>query len=95
MNISDALALNGSWCRLMLGHKHESFQAETVQGQVVGVVVPAPGLGVEAQLLLRQGVESVSPCGGGLEVFLSDVVAVLWWGDASLEQKAAPALRLV
>jgi len=92
MTVTDALNLNGHWVCLMLSMDGEEL---TITGQVVGVVVPAPGLGVDGHLLVRQGREVVSPCGGGLEVFLCDVVTVVWWGDAPLEQKVPPALRLV
>lgn len=92
MNITDAVSLNGQWVSLMVNLWGEDM---TLTGQVVGVVVPALGLGVDAHLLLRQDGESVAPCGGGLEVFLGDIVALLWWGDAPVQQKGPPVLRVV
>jgi hypothetical protein len=95
MNISEAMPLNGKWCRLILGDLSRG-SAFTVEGWVVGVVVPAPGLGVEAHLLLRQSRDKVfSPCGSGLEVFLSDVVLVVWRGNEPLQQRRGPLLRVV
>lgn len=92
MTVEDALKLNGSWVRLMLEMCGEDI---STQGQIVGVVVPAPDSGVDAHILLSDGRSVVSPCGVGLEVFLSDIVTVVWWGEGPLEPRSSPLLRLV
>lgn len=92
MTIEQALAINGLYVRLMLdlGDSEGSF---VVSGRVVGVVVPSAGSPVLPHLLLENG-SPVSPCGGGAEVFLSDISRLLYAGEKPSEP-TRPALSLV
>jgi len=77
MTIDEALAINGFYVRLALEYHDEGdLERASVSGRVVGVVVPCADSPVLPHLLLDSG-GTVSPCGGGLEVFLSDVARVL------------------
>lgn len=95
MTLSEALALNGTYIRLLYDFGGpEGF--EPLSGRVVGVVVPCPGSPVEPHLLvdfLGPG-EPVSPCGSGSEVFLSSISKLLYSGDKPSEP-TPPALSLV
>jgi len=92
MTLSEALAINGTYVRLMLdwGDSEGSF---VVSGRVVGVVVPSAGSPVLPHLLLEEG-SPVSPCGCGAEVFLSDISRLLYAGDKPRDT-VKPALSLV
>jgi hypothetical protein len=87
MTVGEALALNGLHVRLLLDWGDDDGQHVSV-GRVVAVVVPCFGSPLEAHILLDRGV--VSP----FEVFLSDVVSLLYVGE-SPHPVNAPALSLV
>lgn len=90
MTLSEALALNGTYIRLLLDHG-DSDGAWVHSGRVVGVCVPFPGSPVEPHLLVDCG-DPISPCGGGSEVFLSSISRLLYSGDKPSEP-TRPALR--
>lgn len=92
MTLSEALALNGTYIRLLLDHG-DSDGAWVHSGRVVGVCVPCPGSPVEPHLLVDCG-DPISPCGGGSEVFLSSISRLLYSGDKPSEP-TPPALSLV
>lgn len=89
MTISEALALNGTYIRLLLDWG-DSDGAFVRSGRVVGVCVPCPGSPVEPHLLVDSG-DPVSPCGGGSEVFLSSISKLLYSGEKPSEP-TPPAL---
>lgn len=91
MTLAEALALNGLYVRLLLDLDGESHVSS---GRVVGVCVPCSDSPVEAHLLVDGG-GFVSPCGGGSEVFLSDVAKLLYSGSLPAVEPSAPMLSLV
>lgn len=92
MTLTEALAINGTYIRLLLDHG-DSDGAWVHSGRVIGVCVPCPGSPVEPHLLVDCG-DPISPCGGGSEVFLSSISRLLYSGDKPSEP-TPPALSLV
>jgi len=92
MTIEQALNINGTYVCLLMDHG-DPDGAFVHSGRVVGVCVPCPGSPVEPHLLVDCG-DPVSPCGGGSEVFLSDISKLLYSGDKP-RKPTRPALSLV
>jgi hypothetical protein len=95
MTISQALAINGTYIRLLYDFGGpEGF--EPVSGRVVAVVVPCSGSPVHAHLLVDFAGPGcpVSPCGCGSELFLSSISRLLYSGDKPSDP-SPPALSLV
>ena len=92
MTLDEALAINGTYVRLLLDYGCPDG-AFVHSGRVVGVCVPCQDSPVEPHLLVECG-DAVSPCGAGSEVFLSDISRLLYSGDKPSEP-TPPALSLV
>jgi len=94
VTVEEALDLQGLYVCLLLDFKDGDAPFFTY-GKVVGVVVPAEGSPVLAQILLANDGDAVSPCGGGCECFLENVAVLVASSPEHIKPARVPALRLV